>query len=374
MLISFIKGGVSLSRKKEVKINLDMQEGEKFQGATKRQWLMPVRITWKKGAVQSVIRQNTQIWTIKNPLEYQLESEKTFIAFRELAECIETPGLIAGPTRSGGSLEIGWLQELSAPVNERDFENVQRWVERYGLPEYNADLSMNSGDVLVIAHLAAVAYRLFEYGRRHKDRWRIKKLSKPFSLDPQSSIVFFGRDVTQMPTISGEPPEPGQVDFPPALGIALNIPSEQINSLTKESWRRIAWLWISHICDSLIKIELQTEFTKVGVLRPVLRPVGLLAWLWLHFLSYIGEADMPTQAIKTCKMCGASYSGSRSPYCPRCLPEVKNSVKYRSKKRKESVLNLKLEGKTPEEIVTKTGLTSEQVVRWFNSKDKEAQS
>lgn len=354
---------------------IQLREGEHYQGALKRQWLSQQSLTWARGPVEyeEIPRQGPS-WKRKRAFaeEYTLTEKEAVTAFKELAECISNPGLIQlDQTRPdifgkhSPTLFPEWIKDLGAQENGNDTENVRRWVEKWGFPirrDYHPGWGerMWVDDILVIAHLACTAYNLFNHGLTLKGRYKIKDLAV-ISPAIEEIGIYFG--------VSKEAPlKLSNTSYPQDLAVIF-VGNADLRRLTRSSWRQIAWLWLARICEQMINVEIQVPVTGRCFLRPVIAPIGLLSWLWFHFLGYIGEVYQAKEAKegeKTCGICEKIFTDaeSKSPYCPDCRQGHKNALKYKSYQDKQRVLSLLTEGKSVEEIAVITKLEIKRIQHW----------
>lgn len=359
---------------------------DEYKGALRRQWLVRKEFAWIKGPFAEHKYDNRLlIWDnlVKDEAveDYFLKSEDTWNAFRELGDCISSPGLVMNRNDKGlyerrdifkGAFP-SWMGRITipdTPSNQKDRENLKSWVEKYGLPSPYIENQRGRGtmdviDILIIAHLARTAYELFDRTQTRRGRTSIKNMAHivPHNLFGYSSIYF-----CVSPKEYESTSEPG-LSFTQELSVSIDI---LIEDITPEKWRHIALLWISGICRYFIDIEVQVMFTKKFAIRPVLSPSSLLSWLWFSLLSVLSEADEILQGESVCADCGRVYIG-KSQHCPDCRRSHLNKIKKQSKENKEIIMALLDEGKNIDEIersaiVIERKIKRESIERWAKGK------
>lgn len=316
---------------------------EKYEVGKKETWLLDTSFEWFKGNAEI----EKDIVIVRDVIAYGLRDVYTWKAFKELADCVPEPGFIYKPKQKR---EYGkyfdqiqsreWIYFLHPrnSLNEHDLHRLLEWVSRYGLPypelpyRYKVNKDTNScrmrlDDLLVIANLVSLSWKLFE-STRTKDTTFIKNIANLVSTetymtleDSQSHFLAFG--LTER--------------APRIMTIRIRD-CEKVPDLQKwsrDAWRRTVNLWLGRISEPMIEIQIKNRFTREVRIRPVLTINSFVSWLWLHFLAHIGVMEGTTNT-KICQDCGTEYSDSRSVRCPPCNLKHKNEIKSRSKFKSKS--------------------------------------
>ena len=318
-------------------------------------WILDKSFKWRRGAIElGDSLGNTYYYPTKGWTSYELLDTDTLKAFKELANCVESPALVEGTHGSdyaygdiegnkGGLRE--WLYQLR-PQNYNDFSKVKEWIEKYGFPLATPSPSqMSETDALVIANLVSLAWKLSESLKTKTGINRIKSLANT-CIFGNKTLVTFGIPQQQ---VSMEDYE-GYIIFHEDL--ILHYLSNK--PIPNKIWKEAAYLWIGRLCGYFIDVQIESRFSYKYRITPTLKTKTFLSWLWLHFIAHISE-ELPRTDAKLCN-CGEEIWG-RAKLCDICLREHNNQLKNDSRK----ILQLKKQGKTAEDISLLLGLPLQRV-------------
>ena len=310
----------------------NLSNEEVYRAGKKETWLLDTSFEWFSGHADV----NEGLVTLTNTSPYELRDANTWKAFRELASCISNPGLIYKQDEMRDDYKHrldhspwNWIYSLY-PKNEisgQDLHNLLNWLSKYGFPypddtpyryvvKDDKSSRMKLDDIVVIATLVSLAWNLFESSRT-RDGKVIRDLA---------SLIFIHHgSKRKSPFLTF-----GVVELAPKeMCIRFEDSNTELNidDWTQDTWRKVINLWIGRISESFINVKIENRFTQEIRIRPVLTATSFSSWLWLHFLTHIGEAEGATNT-KVCRDCGTEYTGSRSVRCPACNLEHKNKLKY----------------------------------------------
>ncbi len=371
-----------------------------IQGSVKRKWYLDGAFPWVCGEPGI---DNDGLIHLTNRRAYGLQDgDKSFRAFKELSACVDDDSALVGCEAKRMHLlpieqfdkwlpmlryvkksEDGW-REYTNQENVALRDRLYAWIRTYGLPhcrEYEPDMDsrMDFTDIVVIAHLAATAYRL--YATKNAS---IKNKATLITLPTSSStIVVFGVQIKdpqpRLTTLGMKYFKTSQEKLRDALipsQLKISLLTREPNKCPPDTWRQAANRWIGGVCELFLDIGIEIRYTKRYLIRPTLKPVGLLSWLWLHFLSHIGEKEEDAKDEKLCRICRKIITGRKGEMCEGCTKRHKTWLKDRSRK-KPQVIKLASEGKTLEEIqeiVNLAGYQTKEVIEWIDKAKKEVQS
>lgn len=326
-------------------------EEEELERNPRKACIFDRSFKWWRGPIELQKMGNVYFSPPDTREQYELQEKDALKAFAELAECIESPllnysrvkrkslheDMEKGFDDRKGYFKREWLYHLY-PHSYSDFPKVKQWIEKYGFPSLVTSLPslgmmpapsppgvMSQDDILVITNFVSLAWRLYQLGKTKEGRSKIKDFWTTFRPSDGVILVTFG--LSQEEDLRENP-------YPDELMIQLQGNEENLNpeNWPDDTWRRIAYLWVGRVCDYFIDVEVTARFSADIRIHPTLKAKSFLSWLWLLFLTRIGQ-ESETTGMKTCS-CGQQYSG-RAKFCPDCLLEHKNKLKHESWLRKE---------------------------------------
>lgn len=311
-------------------------------------YIYPPKGSPKKKVPASHPKSLGHIYRPLGPTQYTLTDEMGMNAFAELAECIESPLLCysevkrpsfhedpeKGSNDKNRYCKREWLYHLY-PQNYSDFPKVKKWIEKYGFPSLVTSLpaagrnasppppgAMSIDDILTIANLVSLAWRLYQLGKSKEGKVEIKNFRTTFKLNDDLMLVTFGlgnENNLDYDNIVRTP-------YPEDLMIQLGGKKEILNPETwpNETWKKIAYLWLGRMCYYFIDTEMEARFADDIRIYPVIKAKSFLSWLWLVFFTRIGKGS-ESLSVKVCN-CGREYSTHAS-FCPKCVADRKKAQK-----------------------------------------------